>query len=184
MLFRSGSDRKRLRKLDDIAKMDGSASAAALAEEVLSAPYLSEAIWSQVFDVYRVHFATELPFLHLATLKEKMNSKFRAKQSDTSPEINLVLLGILTLTARFHSTLVSYVTTPRSAPAGANTPKTRPASTGQDASAASEYYAEVLTKALGGLRTSMTVASVERVQAFLMLGLYEWSQSQIGRAHV
>lgn len=173
-----GSDRKRLRKLDDIAKMDGSASAAALAEEVLSAPYLSEAIWSQVFDVYRVHFATELPFLHLATLKEKMNSKFRAKQSDTSPEINLVLLGILTLTARFHPTLVSYVTTPRTAPAGANAPKTRPASTGQDASAASEYYAEVLTKALGGLRTSMTVASVERVQAFLMLGLYEWSQSR------
>ncbi|KAK1836379.1 fungal-specific transcription factor domain-containing protein [Podospora conica] len=173
-----GSDRKRLRKLDDIAKLDGTVSAAALAEEVLSAPYLSEAIWSQVFDIYRVHFATELPFLHLATLKEKMNSKFRAKQSDTSPEINLVLLGILTLTARFHPTLVSYVTTPRTAPAGASAPKTRPSSTGQDASAASEYYAEVLTKALGGLRTSMTVASVERVQAFLMLGLYEWSQSR------
>jgi len=173
-----GSERKRLRKLDDIAKMDGAVPAAIFAEEVLSAPYLSETIWSQIFDIYRVHFATELPFLHLATLKEKMNSKFRAKQSDTSPEINLVLLGILTLTARFHSTLVSYVTTPRTAPAVAGAPKLRPLGSSQDASAASEYYAEVLTKAIGGLRTSMTVASVERVQAFLMLGLYEWSQAR------
>ncbi|KAK0645650.1 fungal-specific transcription factor domain-containing protein [Cercophora newfieldiana] len=173
-----GSERKRLRKLDDIAKMDSAVPAAIFAEEVLSAPYLSESIWSQIFDIYRVHFATELPFLHLATLKEKMNSKFRAKQSDTSPEINLVLLGILTLTARFHSTLVSYVTTPRTAPAMAGASKPRPTGSSQDASAASEYYAEVLTKAIGGLRTSMTVASVERVQAFLMLGLYEWSQAR------
>jgi len=173
-----GSERKRLRKLDDIAKMDSAVPAAIFAEEVLSAPYLSETIWSQIFDIYRVHFATELPFLHLATLKEKMNSKFRAKQNDTSPEINLVLLGILTLTARFHPTLVSYVTTPRTAPAVAGAPKSRPLGSSQDASAASEYYAEVLTKAIGGLRTSMTVASVERVQAFLMLGLYEWSQAR------
>ncbi|KAK0714677.1 fungal-specific transcription factor domain-containing protein [Lasiosphaeris hirsuta] len=173
-----GSERKRLRKIDDIAKMDGTVPAAIFAEEVLSAPYLSETIWSQIFDIYRVHFATELPFLHLATLKEKMNSKFRSKQSDTSPEINLVLLGILTLTARFHTTLVSYVTTPRTAPAVSGAPKARLVGSSQDPSAASEYYAEVLTKALGGLRTSMTVASVERVQAFLMLGLYEWSQAR------
>ncbi|KAK3319371.1 fungal-specific transcription factor domain-containing protein [Apodospora peruviana] len=170
-----GSDRKRVRRIDDISKLEGAMPPAVLAEEVLSAPYLSETIWSQVFDIYRLHFATELPFLHLATLKEKMGSKFRAKQNDTSPEINLVLLGILTLTARFHSTLVSYVT----APGVAGAIKARPpGSSGQDASAASEYYAEVLTKALGGLRTSMTVASVERVQAFLMLGLYEWSQTR------
>ncbi|KAK5660540.1 hypothetical protein OQA88_13089 [Cercophora sp. LCS_1] len=170
-----GPDRKRLRKIDDLSKLDGT-HPNVIAEEALSAPYLSEAVWSQIFDLYRLHFATELPFLHMATLKEKMNSKFRSKQSDTSPEINLVLLGILTLTARFHSTLVSYVTTPRTAPAATGVPKPRFAGASQDASAASEYYADVLTKAMGGLRQSMTVASVERVQAFLMLGLYEWSQ--------
>ncbi|KAL2024961.1 hypothetical protein VTK56DRAFT_3660 [Thermocarpiscus australiensis] len=126
------------------------------------APYLTEVVWSQLFDIYRLHFATELPFLHLVTLKEKLGSRFRAKPSDESPDINFVLLGILTLTARFHKTLVLYITAR----------KNRPTS---DASSTSEYYADVLTKALGSLRTSMTVASVERVQAFLMLGLYEYS---------
>ncbi|KAK3936274.1 fungal-specific transcription factor domain-containing protein [Diplogelasinospora grovesii] len=171
----NSADRKRLRRIDDIGKLDGAIPAAVFAEEVLTAPYLSETIWSQVFDIYRLHFATELPFLHLATLKERMGSRFRAKENDTTPEINLVLLGILTLTARFHSTLVSYVTTPRTATAAAAKQKI---TQGNEASAASEYYAEVLTKALGNLRSSMTVASVERVQAFLMLGLYEWSQAR------
>ncbi|GAB1316622.1 hypothetical protein MFIFM68171_06832 [Madurella fahalii] len=173
-----GSERKRLRRIEEISKIDGVVPPALFAEEVLSAPYLTEPVWSQLFDIYRLHFATELPFLHLATLKEKLGSRFRAKPSDTSPEINLVLLGILTLTARFHSTLVSYLTVSRSSPAVSGPPKARPAVSSQDASIASEYYADVLTRALGGLRTSMTVASVERVQAFLMLGLYEWSQAR------
>ncbi|KAL2021085.1 hypothetical protein VTK56DRAFT_7504 [Thermocarpiscus australiensis] len=173
-----GSERKRLRRIEDIVKMDSAVPAAIVAEDVLSAPYLTETVWSQLFDIYRLHFATELPFLHLATLKEKLGSRFRAKPSDTSPEFNLVLLGILTLTARFHSTLISYITAPRSSPAVSVMPKTRPPGSSSDASSASEYYADVLTKALGGLRTSMTVASVERVQAFLMLGLYEWSQAR------
>ncbi|KAL2133540.1 hypothetical protein VTI74DRAFT_2193 [Chaetomium olivicolor] len=173
-----GSERKRLRRIEDIVKMESAVPAAVVAEDVLSAPYLTETIWSQLFDIYRLHFATELPFLHLATLKEKLGSRFRAKPSDTSPEINLVLLGILTLTARFHPTLVSYVNASRNAPATSGTPKGRPSMPAADASSASEYYADVLTKALGGLRMSMTMASVERVQAFLMLGLYEWSQAR------
>ncbi|KAK4155415.1 hypothetical protein C8A00DRAFT_41966 [Chaetomidium leptoderma] len=173
-----GSERKRLRRIEDIVKMEGTLPAAVVAEDVLSAPYLTETVWSQLFDIYRLHFATELPFLHLATLKEKLGSRFRAKPSDTSPEINLVLLGILTLTARFHSTLVSYITAPRNGPPVSGMPKPRSSGPASDASSASEYYADVLTKALGGLRTSMTVASVERVQAFLMLGLYEWSQAR------
>ncbi|KAK4109619.1 hypothetical protein N656DRAFT_791766 [Canariomyces notabilis] len=160
-----GSERKRQRRLDEISKIDGVVPPAVVAEEVLSAPYLTEPVWSQLFDIYRLHFATELPFLHLATLKEKLGSRFRAKPSNTSPEINLVLL-------------VSYLTVSRNSPAVSGPPKPRPAASSSDASIASEYYADVLTKALGGLRTSMTVASVERVQAFLMLGLYEWSQAR------
>lgn len=106
-------------------------------------------------------------------MKEKISWKLRSKQqTDTSPEINLVLLGILTLTARFHQTLVSHVTTPRALPAPGTPTKSRPV----DNADASEYYAKVLTKAISDLRTSMTNASVERVQAFLILGLYEWSQ--------
>ncbi|KAK4192419.1 fungal-specific transcription factor domain-containing protein [Podospora australis] len=172
------TERKRQRKMEEIVKAENAIPSDVIAEEVLSAPYLTEAVWSQLFDIYRLHFATELPFLHLPTLKEKLGSRFRAKPSDTSPEINLVLLGILTLTARFHSVLVSYVTAPKNqpTPAGAN----KPPALGLDskASMASEHYAHVLTMALGGLKTSMTTASVERVQAYLMLGLYEWSQAR------
>ncbi|EAA33394.3 hypothetical protein GE21DRAFT_6481 [Neurospora crassa] len=173
-----GSERKRPRRLDDIAKLESAVPPAAFAEEVLTAPYLTESVWSEIFDLYKLHFATELPFLHLATLKEKMGNRFRAKQSDTSPEINLVLLGVLTLTVRFNPTLVSYVTTLRTASTVSSGPKSRQLGISSDATTASEFYADVLTKALGGLRASMTMASVERVQAFLMLGLYEWGQAR------
>lgn len=172
----AGSDRKRLKKLEDVSRAEGQYSAAAHADDVLSAHYLTPKLWSEVFDIYRLHFATELPFLHIPTLKENMGNKFRANQKDASPDTNLVLLGVLTLTARFHPDLVKYATHTASSQAG--TIKSRPAQNKPDSSAASEYFAEALRKALGPLGTTMTTASVERVQAFLMLGLYEWSQVQ------
>lgn len=172
----SGSDRKRLKKIEDVSRADGQYSAAAHAEDVLSAHYLTSKLWSEVFDIYRLHFATELPFLHIPTLKEDMGAKFRATHKDTSPDTNLVLLGVLTLTARFHQDLVKYAThTASTLPGGS---KGRPPQNKPDSSAASEFFAEALRKALGPLGTTMTTASVERVQAFLMLGLYEWSQVQ------
>jgi hypothetical protein len=171
----AGSERKRIKKIEETSRPEGN-DAAAFAEEVLSANYLSPTVWSQVFDLYRLHFATELPFLHLASLKEKMGSKFRAKASETSPETNLVLLGILTLTARFHADLVKYVANSRVSVLGGA--KNKPIQVGTDASAASEYFAKALVTALGPLSVCVTVASIERVQAFLMLGLYEWTQAK------
>lgn len=171
-----GSDRKRLKKIEDVSRAEGQHSAAARAEDVLSAHYLTSKLWSEVFDIYRLHFATELPFLHIPTLKEDMGARFRANHKETSPDTNLVLLGVLTLTARFHQDLVKYATHTANAQPGAA--KTRPAQSKPDSSAASEFFAEALRKALGPLGTTMTTASVERVQAFLMLGLYEWSQVQ------
>lgn len=171
-----GTDRKRIKKIEDVTRAEGQHSAAAHADEVLSAHYLTPKLWSEVFDIYRLHFATELPFLHVPTIKENMGNKFRANQKDASPDTNLVLLGVLTLTARFHLDLVKYATHTASSQAGAI--KSRPVQTKPDSSAASEYFAEALRKALGPLGTTMTTASVERVQAFLMLGLYEWSQVQ------
>lgn len=171
-----GSDRKRLKKLDDVSRTEGQHSAAALAEDVLSAHYLTPKLWSEVFDIYRLHFATELPFLHIPTLKEDMGAKFRTNQKDASSDTNLVLLGILTLTARFHQDLVKYATHTANTQLGVS--RIRPTQSKQDASAASEFFAEALRKALGPLGAAMTTASVERVQAFLMLGLYEWSQVQ------
>lgn len=171
-----GSDRKRLKKIEEVSRAEGQYSAAAHAEDILSAHYLTPKLWSEVFDIYRLHFATELPFLHIPTLKEDMGAKFRANHKDSAPDTNLVLLGVLTLTARFHQDLVKYATHTASTQPGAA--KIRPAQSKPDSSAASEFFAEALRKALGPLGTCMTTASVERVQAFLMLGLYEWSQSQ------
>lgn len=101
-------ERKRVKRAEESGRPEVK-DVVRLAEEVLSADYLSATIWSQVFDLYRQHFATELPFLHLASLKERMGSKFRGKASEPSPKTNLVLLGILTLTARFHPDVVNYV---------------------------------------------------------------------------
>lgn len=171
----SGPDRKRLKKIEDVSRAEGQFSAAAHAEDILSAHYLTPKLWSEVFDIYRLHFATELPFLHIPTLKEDMGAKFNANHKDVSPDTNLVLLGVLTLTARFHQDLVKYATHTASTQPGAA--KSRPAQNKPDSSAASEFFAEALRKALGPLGTSMTTASVERVQAFLMLGLHEWSRS-------
>ncbi|KAI8961614.1 fungal-specific transcription factor domain-containing protein [Daldinia sp. FL1419] len=170
-----GSDRKRLKKIDEISKGDNQ-KASGYAEEVLSAPFLTEDLWEQVLDLYKLHFAPELPFLHLPTMKEKLGRKFKTPQPDSNPDLNLVLLGVLTLTARFHPDLVKYL-----AHICSNQPgnaRTRPVQTPLDPAAASEYYADVLTMALGSLRTAMKAASVERVAALLMLGLYEWSQTR------
>ncbi|EFX05831.1 c6 zinc finger domain containing protein [Grosmannia clavigera kw1407] len=171
-----GPERKRLKKLEDAFRTDAPSSGAYYAEEVLSTPYLTEAMWMQVCNIYRLHFASELPFLHMPTLKENMGTGSKTKQKRRSADTNLVLLGVLTLTSRFHSDLVKYV-----AQTIANQSSTKgrsPATAKADPWAASEYYADVLTKALGPLSASMTLASIERVQAFLMLGLYEWSQAK------
>ncbi|KAI8624528.1 fungal-specific transcription factor domain-containing protein [Xylariaceae sp. FL1651] len=170
-----GSDRKRLKKIDDISKVD-SQKATGYAEEVLAAPFLTEDLWEQVLELYKLHFAPELPFLHLPTMKEKLGRKSKNSHSENSSDGNLVLLGVLTLTARFHPDLVKYL-----AHICSNQPgnaRTRPLQTQLDPAAASEYYADVLAMALGPVRTTMSTASVDRVAALLMLGLYEWSQTQ------
>lgn len=170
-----GSDRKRLKKIDDIAKGD-SHRAAMLVEDVLSASFLTEDLWEQVLDLYKLHFAPELPFLHLPTMKEKLGRRSRAADAEHNSDSNIVLLGVLTLTARFHPDLVRYTThICNNQPGNA---RTRPLQNQSDPTAASEYYADILAMALGPVRTAMSTASVDRVAAFLMLGLYEWSQTQ------
>ncbi|KAI0521341.1 fungal-specific transcription factor domain-containing protein [Xylaria bambusicola] len=170
-----GSDRKRLKKIDDIAKDDGQ-RAMAHAEDVLSAPFLTEDLWHQVLDLYKIHFGPELSFLYLPTIKEKLGRRSKALHSEHSLDSNLVLLGILTLTARFHPDLVRYTAHLCNNQSG-NT-KPRPPPSQPDPSAASDYYADVLAMALGPVQTMMDTASIDRVAALLMLGLYAWSQTQ------
>ena len=76
-------------------------------------------------------------------------------------EGRVLLLGVLTLTARFHKGLVSH-----------HSP------TQEDPMAASEYYANSLAIAFGPTIRNLTNPSLESVQALLMLGLYEWGQTR------
>ncbi|KAK1498121.1 fungal specific transcription factor, partial [Colletotrichum abscissum] len=171
-----GHVRKRVTKLEDATSSDGR-TAAALAQEVLSATYLTVDLWHQLFDIFKLHFATELPFLHLPTLKSVIHNKESKKPSTES---NLILLGILTLTARFHPDLIKYAAhlTHDKIP----DPKSRSALSKSEPPMASEYFSNALTKALGELESALTSATVVRVQAFLMLGLYKWSQPNGGLA--
>ncbi|KAI0394696.1 fungal-specific transcription factor domain-containing protein [Xylariaceae sp. FL0594] len=173
-----GSDRKRSRKTDGMSKVDGQ-RATAVAEDVLSASFLTEDVWEQVLDLYKLHFAPELPFLHLPTMKEKLGRRSKPAQessNENNSDSNLVLLSVLTLTARFHPDLVRYTAHIHNSQAGSG--RGRPPPARSDPAAASEYYADVLAVALGPVRTIMGTASVDRVAALLMLGLYEWSQTQ------
>ncbi|PKS08846.1 hypothetical protein jhhlp_003456 [Lomentospora prolificans] len=167
-----GSERKR-RRLDDLSGWV-TQRATAYAEEVLSYPFLRGELWDQVFSIYKLHFSTELPFLHLATLKEKIDLRQKGNLK-SEPDVNLVLLGILTLTARFHTDLVKYVSAMAPSSSGG---RPRHSSSRIDPNSASEFYASSLTTALGSLPDAITVVSVERVQAFLMLGLYEWTRNR------
>ncbi|KAF5557147.1 transcriptional regulatory [Fusarium napiforme] len=165
-------EKKRTRKADDISKWDSERSAA-YAAEVLAYPFLTTELWDQLLNIYKLHYATELPFLHLPSLKEKMSSGSGQGKQD-SAELNLVLLGILMLTARFHPDLVRYVThlpNQHGANNRSSASKTKPAPL-----YASDFFAGALTTALGPLRTVMDTLTVERIQSFLMLGLFEWSQ--------
>ncbi|KAF2970687.1 hypothetical protein GQX73_g2936 [Xylaria multiplex] len=170
-----GSDRKRLKKIDEISRGE-SQKATVIAEDVLSAPFLTEDLWEQVLDLYKLHFAPELPFLHLPTMKEKLSRRSKLSNPEQSSESNLILLGVLTLTARFHPDLVRYTAHIYNTPS--SNARARPPQNQPDPAAASEYYADVLAMALGPVRTTMGTASVDRVAALLMLGLYEWSQTQ------
>ncbi|GKT47327.1 putative transcriptional regulatory protein [Colletotrichum spaethianum] len=171
-----GHDRKRMKKFEDTANSKGR-TGIVYAQEVLSAPYLTVDLWHQLLDIYKLHFATELPFLHLPTLKGIIHNKDIKKPS---AESNLILLGILALTARFQPELVKYVAhITFDKVAG---PKSRGALPRPEPSMASEYFANALTKALGNLESALTSATVIRVQVFLMLGLYKWSQPNGGLA--
>lgn len=164
-------DRKRLKRIDDLSRGDDQ-GVTALVEDVLSASFLTEDLWEQVLDLYKLHFAPELSFLHLPTIKEELGRRYKSSSFKHNSDSNMVLLGILTLTARFHPDLVRH--TAHLSDNQYGNPKTR----APDPTAASKYYADILDQALGPVRTLMSTASVDRVAALLMLGLYEWSQSQ------
>ncbi|KAH0545541.1 hypothetical protein FGG08_000372 [Glutinoglossum americanum] len=142
--------------------------------DALDSPILTPKVLTELFDIFQLHFSSDLPFLHPPTfLKPLRKTVAMQSSSDTSaagsnsassdrPSSPIVLLGLLTLTARFHPELAAY-----HSPPSPNRP-TNPL-------AASEYYAKALRCHFAGPSgENIGLISLECIQAALMLSLYEW----------
>ncbi|TPX26364.1 hypothetical protein DIZ76_011826 [Coccidioides immitis] len=143
-------------------------------QAVLDPTLLTVKVWESLFDLFQLHFSATLPFLHPTTFLSQIRqfstnpaqtdtasrqSQSPAPRAELSP---LVLLGVLTLTARFHPQLIQHHS---------------PSSTAHpsDPLVASESYANALrARLVAGDGGDLASADIHRVQAFLMLGLHEW----------
>ncbi|KAH8678964.1 fungal-specific transcription factor domain-containing protein [Tricladium varicosporioides] len=155
-----GESKKRIKKVEDIGRRNSTKSG----EDALDSPILTRKVWDEIYSIFKLHFSTEMPFLHPPTFKNRMRQASYPRDP-SAPAVDLrdgrvLLLGVLTLTARFHKDLVAH-----------HSPSSNPL-------AASEYYAAHLAAAFGPTPGNLTNPSLEVIQAFLMLGLYEWGQTR------
>lgn len=157
-----GETKKRARKIEDNGRRNSTR-----VEDALESPVLTRKVWDEVYDIFKLHFATEMPFLHPPTFRNRMRQASFPRDPLASPadvqDGRLLLLGVLTLTARFHPDLVAY----HSQQAKPDNPLD-----------ASEHYAIALKTAFGPTGSNLTSPSIDGVQALLMLGLYEWGQTR------
>lgn len=152
-----GESKKRIRKIEDTGRRNSHKSG----EDVLDSPILTRRVWDELYDIFKLHFLTEMPFLHPPSFRNRMRQAAfprdpTAPCTDTQ-ESKLLLLGVLTLTARFHTDLVAH-----HSPTG-------------DPIAASGFYSSALETALQK-DGNLSKTSLEVIQAWLMLSLYEWGQ--------
>jgi hypothetical protein len=152
-----GESKKKLRKVDENARRHTERAS----EEPLDSPLLTRKVWDELFNLFKLHFSTEMSFIHPPTFRTKMRDAAYPRESPSQsipPQDKLLLLGVLTLVARFHPELIAHH------------------SESKIPVIASEYYATALAATLGPMGGRMTKPSLEGVQALLMLALYEWSQ--------
>ena len=142
--------------------------------DAMDAKLLTPQVWQEVFELFQLHFSTDLPFLHgptflnplrgpAASLSAVINPAPEPQDAEKKlPGFEMLLLGVLTLTARFHPRLVAYHSS--SSPESSTHPVK-----------ASEYYATALRAMLAGEQGAyMGKPNLYQVQALLMLGLHEW----------
>lgn len=157
----TGESKKRIRKIEDTGRRNSQKPG----EDVLESPILTRKVWDELYELFKLHFSTEMPFLHPPTFRNRMRQAAFPRDPATSPseieEGRVLLLGVLTLTARFHPGLVAH-----------HSPNQ------DDPLAASEYYATALAAAFGPTIRNISTPSLENIQALLMLGLYDWGQTR------
>ncbi|KAH6667350.1 fungal-specific transcription factor domain-containing protein [Halenospora varia] len=148
---------KTVRKIED-----GERGKSSQVEDPLSDPVLTKKVWDEVYDMFKLHFSAEMPFLYPPAFRNLMrqasNPRDPSIASTDLQDGGVLLLAVLTLTARFHPELVAHHFS--------------------NGLGASEYYATALKTAINPIDSIPTSPSVYNVQAFLMLGLYEWGQTR------
>jgi hypothetical protein len=149
-----GDEAKRARKRESDAVRKHSLRAT---DDPLESPPITPKLWKDVYNTFMLHCSTELPFLH----EEVFHTRVHQPAAERTPDTQIFLLGMLTLTARFIPDLVAYH---------------NPA----DPLAASEFYAEAMSARLDG--PTLTGPSLERLQGLLMISLYHWGMCRGQRA--
>jgi len=156
--------------------------------DALDPSLLTPKIWTELFDIYQLHFSTDLPFLHPPTfLKPLRQSSLAVPQTTTDfgspandrnassampPLPPVLLLAFLALTSRFHPHLVVHHSPPSS---------NRPS----NPLVAAEYYAAAARARLSGeAGDGLGMPTLERTQTLLMLALHEWGMCQGAKAWI
>ncbi|KAG7040301.1 fungal specific transcription factor [Colletotrichum scovillei] len=127
--------------------------------------------WDKILATFQQHFAVELPFIHAPTIKRTIYGLTTGQ--DQMSFDNLVLLGILALAGRYHPDLLPLAERMLDVEPDSrydeNTPHDQ-----LEGHATSDSFARLLDNSLGSFLKATSIGSVERVQALLMLALYEW----------
>lgn len=157
-----GESKKRVRKVEDTGRRNS-----ARTEDPIDNPILTSQVMNEVYELFKANFSTEMPFFHPQTFRQRLRAgaypRDSSKTLSNPQEGRVIMLGVLTLTARFHPTLVLH-----------HSQAGKP----QDPLDASEYYASALKSALSPSSNNLTNPTLDNIQALLMLGLYEWGQSR------
>ena len=145
-------------------------------EGALDPKVLTPLVWREVFELFQTHFGTDLPFLHAPTFMPNLSEAAASLSVRTPlggsehgdeekmPGWEMLLLGLLALSARFHAGLVRY-----------HCAGTGKGGKDREDVYASEYYAVALRSLLvGGKGVYIGQPILPKVQALLMLGLHEW----------
>lgn len=113
-------------------------------------PVMTPKLWKNVHNAFMLHCSAELPFLH----EEIFHNRVQQPVSEMSPDTQIVLLGMLTLTARYIPDLVM-----------AHDPT--------DPVVASEYYADAFDARIDA-SVLTGPPSLDRLHGLLMMCLYHW----------
>ncbi|KAF2401550.1 hypothetical protein EJ06DRAFT_395846 [Trichodelitschia bisporula] len=145
--------------------------------DALDPTLLKPHVWVELFDIWNLHYSTDLPFIHHPTFLKQLrqltpagevvdfNSPRPDRGSTMPPAPDFWLLGFLALTAKFHLLLVTHHS-PRSA--------TRPS----NPLIASHYYASACRVRLAMAASEDAPPDLHRIQALQMLAFHDWMSDQ------